>query len=102
MARTVTTNALELVDVPSLTVMVIVADPERFGAAVTITVRLLPLPPNTILARGIRLVFDEAAVRVKLAAGVVESDTVKAMLVVAESSFMVWFGIEEIVGAPST
>src|ERR1043166_4765049 len=48
-ALTVKSNLALALLTPSLTKTVIVATPGGFVAAVTVTVRLLPLPPNTIL-----------------------------------------------------
>ena len=60
---------------------------------------MAPLPPNAMFAFGTTVVFDEVAVRVRLAAGVCPSPTVKAMAPVAVSSFVAWFAMFEIVGA---
>src|ERR1041384_5506982 len=60
-----------------------------------VTVRLELAPPKTMLATGTRLVFEELAERVKLAAGVCPSMTVKAIAAVAVSSKMDWLVIVE-------
>ena len=52
--------------------------PEWFAAGVTVTVRLAPVPPNTMFAFGTRAVFDELPVTIRLAAAVSTSPTVKA------------------------
>ena len=44
---------------PSLTVSVMVAVPVCPAAGVIVTVRLAPVPPNTMLALGTRVRFDE-------------------------------------------
>ena len=51
-AVTVSTNVSTLRLMPSLTPTVIVAVPVKLAAGVTVTVRLLPLPPNTMLFVG--------------------------------------------------
>ena len=55
---------------PSLTVTVMTADPLWPAAGVTLTVRLAPEPPKTILPTGTRVGFEEAAVNVRLPGGV--------------------------------
>src|ERR1035438_6311832 len=74
------TEKVELaVLVPSLTVTVMGTTPVWPAAGVTVTVRLLPLPPKTMLALGISVVLAEAADNARLAAGVSRSPTVKVM-----------------------
>ena len=61
------TKKYSLVDsVPSLTVTVMVADPDSLSAGVTVTVRLASLPPKTILPLGTTAVLDEDENSVKL------------------------------------
>ena len=52
----------------------------------TVTVRLAPEPPKTMLATGTTVVSLEVADRVRLPAAVSTSPTVKAMAPVAVSS----------------
>src|ERR1039457_5491381 len=65
--------------VPSLTVTVMGTTPVWPAAGVTVTVRLLPLPPKTMLALGTSAVLAEVADNARLAAGVSRSPTMKAM-----------------------
>src|ERR1051326_3079801 len=81
----------------SRTVKVIVADPVRLAAGVMMAVRLLPLPPNWMLAFGRRYGFEELAETVRALAGVSRSPTVKAIFV-WPSSAMVRLAMAEMVG----
>src|SRR6266568_1565453 len=65
--------------VPSLTVRVRGATPVWPAAGVRVTVRLLPLPPKTMLALGRRAVFEELPETVRLPAAVSRSATVKGI-----------------------
>ena len=65
--------------VPSLTVTVMVLVPDNPDAGVTVTVRLVPLPPNTMLLVGTRVGLDEVALRMRLAGGVSRSLIVNGM-----------------------
>src|SRR5436189_2191500 len=76
---TVNTKVSLAVKAPSLTVTVMVEVPVWPAAGVTVTVRLLPLPPKTMLPLGTRPVLEEAPLRVRLATGVSGSLTVKVM-----------------------
>lgn len=58
-------------------------------AGVTVTVRLVPVPPNTILPFGTSAVLLELPLTVKAAAEVSRSPTVKGSALVAVSSFTV-------------
>src|SRR5687768_16208072 len=58
-ALTVKTKVSLLLAVPSLTVTVMVAVPDRLAAGVTVMVRLAPEPPKTMLAVGTSVVLDE-------------------------------------------
>ncbi len=71
---------------PSETNNVMVVVPVALAAGVSVTVRLAPLPPSTMLAFGTRAGLLEVAVTVKDAAAVSRSPTVKAMAPVAVSS----------------
>src|ERR1051325_8189762 len=73
---------------PSSTVTVIAAVPKLFAAGVTVTVRLLPLPPKTMLVFGTSAGLDETPLRTKLAAGVSTSLIVNASAGVDVSSLM--------------
>ena len=75
--------------VPSLTETVICALPDWFAAGVTFTVRLDPLPPNTMFALGTRVVEDEVPETVKLAAAVSVSPIVNEIAAVAWFTFTV-------------
>src|SRR5215831_7487083 len=91
-----------VVSVPSLTVTVIVADPFWPAAGVSVTVRLAPLPPNTTLAFGTSVVFDEVPLTVRFATGVSTSPTVKATGPTAVPVVVAWLAIAEIVGGSLT
>jgi hypothetical protein len=101
-AVTVRRNVVEVVTVPSLADTVIVDVPARFAAGVTVTVRLAPLPPNTTLALGTSVVFDELPDTVRLPAAVSTSPTVNAIAPVAVSSVVPCAAIAVIVGASLT
>ena len=88
-ALTVSRKAVGVEVVPSLTDTVIVAVPVPSAAGVTVTVRLAPLPPNTMFAFGTRAVFDELPDTVRLPAGVSRSPTVKASAAVLVFAAMV-------------
>ena len=75
---TVSRKLVEAVAWLSLTVTVIVAVPVWFGAGVTVTVRLAPVPPKTMLATGTRVELVVAPVSVRLPAAVSASPTVSA------------------------
>src|SRR5260370_37824954 len=87
---------------PSLTEIVIVAVPNVFVKGLRVTVRLLLLPPKTMLVFGTRLVLDDAAESVSAAAEVSASPIVKAIGPADVFSFVVWFGMPEITGRPLT
>jgi hypothetical protein len=91
-----------LLAAPSLTLTVIVAVPDRFAAGVTATVLLTPEPPRVMLEFGTSVVLDELPLSVRLPGAVSTSPTVKAMLPVEVSSFVVWSEMSEIVGASFT
>src|SRR5258708_5266744 len=74
---TVTTKLLLALDSPSLALTVIVALPVWAFVAVTVIVRLEPLPPKVMLLMGTSVGFDELALNVRLVAGVSTSATVK-------------------------
>ena len=65
-AFTVSKNVSLALNNPSLTVTVIVAVPDWLAAGVTVTVRLAPLPPKTILLTGTKVGLEEAPLSVRL------------------------------------
>src|ERR1044071_5545316 len=73
---TVSVKLVLVLAVPSLTVNVIVAVPFWFAAGVTVTVRLDPLPPNTMFAVGIRVGLEEVPLNVRLRAPVLVSSLI--------------------------
>jgi hypothetical protein len=79
---TVSKNALLVVLVPSLTLTVIVAEPVLPATGVTVTVRSVPLPPNTMFAAGTNVVEEEVPETVRLAAAVSASPIVNGIAVV--------------------
>ena len=81
---------------------VIVVVPDCPVAGVTVTVRLSLLPPNTILALGIRSGFEEAPVRRSEAAAVSASPIVKLIGPRTVSCRIVWPLMAEIVGGVLT
>jgi hypothetical protein len=76
---TVTTKLVLVLLGPSFTVTVIVAVPVCPAAGVTVTVRLAPDPPNTILALGISTGLDDAALNCRFAAATCASPTVNGI-----------------------
>src|SRR5438067_53236 len=69
-ALTVTVKLVMVLRVPSLTMRSICVVPVCPAAGETVTVRLEPLPPSTMLVSGTSAVFQEPAVTVKLPAAV--------------------------------
>src|SRR5438105_8067894 len=98
---TVRLNMALAVAAPSLTLIVMVAVPNWFAAGLILIVRFAPLPPKRMLPAGARIGFEEPAPRIKLVKGVSMSPTVTGIDSTV-SSFIVWFGIAEIVGASFT
>src|SRR6476469_9331740 len=88
---TVNTNVSEALDVPSLTVTVIVALPVWPAAGVTVTVRFEPLPPNTMFAFGTRVVLEELPVTVRFVACVSGSPMVNGIAGVGVFTMVVLF-----------
>jgi hypothetical protein len=101
-AVTVKTKVSVAVNVPSLTVTVIVAVPFWLAAGVIVTVRFAPVPPNTMFAFGINAVSLELPLTVKLATAVSKSPTVNEMADVAMSSFVDCAAMSLMVGASFT
>jgi hypothetical protein len=88
-AFTVNLNVSVAVFDPSLTVTVIVTARFWFAAGVTVTVRLAPLPPKTMLPFGTRVVLLDVPVSVKFPTGVSASPTVKLIGPMIVSSLVV-------------
>ena len=82
----------------SVTVIAMLAVPDRLARGVTVTVRLFPLPPNTMLASGTNAGFDEVPKTVRSSAEVPESVIVNGMAPVDAPSLTVLLPIAEIVG----
>src|SRR4051812_39861842 len=95
---TVSTNESLASLKPSLTVTVMVAVPPRAATGVTVTVRLAPEPPNTILAFGTKPGFDELPLKVRSANGVSTSLSVNGMAAVGVLVGVDWFGMSLIPG----
>ena len=83
---------------PSLTVKVMVAVPDWPETGVTVTVRLLPLPPKTTFSLGTNAGLEEFALKARLATGVSASPMVKLSGPVEPSTGMVWLGMLLMVG----
>src|ERR1043166_1973788 len=84
--------------VPSFTVTVMIAFPVWLVAGVTLTVRLLPEPPKTMLAFGTSVGLEEGPLTAKLPGAVSASFTVKARGPVSPFSGTNWSGMLEMVG----
>src|SRR5262245_51950309 len=95
---TVSRNELVAIALPSLIMMLIVAEPFWLVNGVIVTVRLLLLPPKTIPDSGTRLVFELAAPGVRLEAGVSTSPITNASGPATLSSSIVTLVIVEMVG----
>ena len=78
---TVSKKASEAVSTPSLAVRVRVAVPVCPAAGVTVTVRLAPLPPKTILPAGTRDALEEIPLMVRLVSTESVSPTVNGIAV---------------------
>ena len=79
LGTTVTAKLLFVLALPSLTVTVMVAVPTCAATGVTVTVRLAPLPPKTMLAFGTKVGLDEFPLSVRMVSAVSASPTVNAM-----------------------
>src|SRR5688572_12163945 len=77
----------------SLTITVIMVIPNWLVCGVTWTLLTSLLPPNTMLASGTRLVFDERPVTTRLVASVCPSETLKLKGAVEVFPPMVWSGM---------
>src|SRR4051794_4981096 len=89
LAVTLKWKNVEVIRMPSLTLIVTSASPTCPGKGVSVTVRLAALPPNTIPASDNTRGLEDEAVSPKLAAGVSTSPTVKGMGEVAVSVVVV-------------
>src|SRR2546429_9896712 len=97
-ALTVSTNVPLALFSPSLTVTVIVAVPVCPAAGVTVTVRLDPLPPKTILFVGASAGLDDPLLNVRLPTGVSASAIVNGIAPVGLFTAVDWFALSVIVG----
>ena len=97
----VTVNTKESVAtlVPSVTNTVMVAEPNCPAAGVNVTVRLLPLPPKTMLFVGTRVGLEEFRSNIRLPSGVSESVMMNGIAAVGTFEIVVWLGMSLIVGA---
>src|SRR6266403_610993 len=99
-ALTVSTNVLLELTMPSLTVSVMVDVPKALVSGVIVAVRLLSLPPKTMLLVGTRLAFEDAAERMSAEEGVSASPIIKAIGPVGVFSSVLWGAMAEMVGRP--
>src|SRR5436190_1993898 len=95
---TVRTKLSLAVSEPSLTVAVIVAEPNWLLAGVTEIVRLAPEPPKTMPLLGTSAGLDEELLRTRLEAAVSASPTVNPIGSADPPWTIVWSGMSEIVG----
>src|SRR5690349_14654548 len=95
---TVTSNEPLETAWPLATLIVIVAVPPCPAATVTLTVRLEPLPPNTMLEFGTSVGLEEDAASTSELAGTVASPIVKLIGPVELLLFTVMSGIGEMNG----
>src|SRR5437867_10495757 len=102
LAKTVRTKALLALAGPSLTRTVIVAVPAWCRAGGSVTVRLAPLPPNTMRPGDTRAGLEELAVRIRSDSGVSTSAIPKAIGPASVSSRIDWLAIGSIVGGSLT
>ena len=96
---TMSANADVAVFVPSLTITVIGATPICPAVGLTVTVRLLPLPPKTMFILETSAEFDENPDKVRTDAGLSASPTVKAMPATEELTRQFVAEIVEMTGA---
>src|SRR5438477_566721 len=102
---TVSTRLSLALRLQSLKLTVMVAVPVWLRAGVTVTVRLAPEPPKTMLPDGTRVGLEEAPETIRLPAAVCASPTVKALGAVAVFWLVDKSAMLEIVGgvlAPGT
>src|SRR5258706_14948606 len=88
-AVTSTLKLVSVVSLPSLTLTVMIALPDRLATGVSVTVRFTPAPPNTMLSFGINKGLEEEPLTNRLIGKVSASLTVKAIASVGWSSLMV-------------
>ncbi len=96
---TVTRKLSLALKVPSLTTIVTVALPTLPAAGVTVTVRLMSLPPSTMPVSGRSTASEDEAVTVSEAAGVVACETENGMADVEPFTLRATSEICEMVGA---
>src|SRR5437016_294242 len=99
---TVMVNDVLAVASPSLTVMVIVAEPTFLRVGVSVTVRFAPKPPNLMLQAGTRVGLLDVAETIRPPGLLSMSPTVKAIGPVDEFFAIVRLAILLIVGASFT
>src|SRR5689334_14742476 len=87
--NTVNTNVALLVAAPSVAKIVMLAVPDRFGAGVTVIVRLAPAPASTTFALGTSTVSEERPTAVTDAIGESTSPTTNGIAPVVPSSEIV-------------
>src|SRR5437660_520220 len=86
------------ISAPSLTVTVIVAEPVRPEAGVTIRVRFAPESPKRMLLKGTRVGLEQLALKVRSPGAVSSSPTVKGIGPTAVPVKVNWSGSAEMVG----
>src|ERR1041384_4671695 len=101
-ASTLTWKVVLAVALPSLTVIVIFALPDWLSKGVSVTVRLLSLPPNKILLVGISAGAEQVAHTVRLDAGVSRSLMLKGIAPVFVLVAIVCLGMAVMVGGSLT
>ena len=99
---TVNVNEIFVLANPSLTPTKIIAEPNWFVSDVSVTVRFVPLPPNTMCAASIKLVFELDADNTSDDAAVSASLITKPMGPIGLSSGVTILVIPEIVGGEFT
>jgi len=99
---TVRVKLVEVVAVPSETLMVMVAVPVWLAAGVMVTVGLAPEPPKEIPVVGTRGVLLDVAESVSEPAAVSTSPMVKAIAGVAVFTLIIWLEMAVMVGASLT
>ena len=90
------------VALPSLTIMLTVEVPLWFTRGVSVTVRLLPLPPNEMPFVGSNVAAEDAAHTLRLPAGVSLSPMTNGIGPELELVAIVWLAMDEIVGGELT
>jgi hypothetical protein len=96
--RTVRWKAVEEMALPSLTYTIISEQPVCPETGVSVTVRLLLLPPKSMPVLGKRLALVDVAQRVRVSAAACASPMVKGMVGAKQFWVIVMLAIVEIVG----